>query len=951
MNKKLLVLPVLALAVGMMTGCTKDDLKALQDHDAEQDSRLDALENDVNGIKNQISGLQTEMNTKIQEAKDDYGAKVNAINAQIAADEAALTTLTNNFTSDKAALQADYEAKIKAVDDKYAPLMETTNGKIAALETNLAAAQEAFTTQIANLVQADTGLRNDLTALQNTFQSKLQEINAAIQANADDILDLQDRLDLDEADLDEVYAAVQALYEDIADFGTYLVDQEFDSLYMALYYCIAYAEFYTDYVADPIAEDLATLAENVESLADSASEAINSLATNLNSVVQYINSFVESYQEDMEALAEMLGDMDESIAGLIEEVGNLGEELEDANERLDALEALEAADKAELQQDLTDAVDALEEALAAQAQDLQDEIDDLNSDLSDLADDLDAQIADIYAHYNPLINNLTSRVGALEDVPVYQVTFQPCYENIDGSTPDPIVVNVLKGDKVDAPDIEREGFILNRWLLNGEASQPWVFYGYSVTEDMELHAEWVEDGVHPYDYANPIVIREGTLEEEGIKRYAKIGANDFVEMNVKAAYFFLDSTSQPSSDKFTISGTVEGGVFYEGMEVCIKGSNYSEREPLFFREPLSVVNEHGDNFALPGDYVTLTFELNPRSDGLWNVNRGNLICEKGKQIISQNFVGALHMYSSEEVSAINAAGGYARYYSSTNLSTQKFYLRNVSHDSKDDVTFSLDSGASIGAGETKNAVLSLTYSYDDTFIPRGTRIPVERESDGAPCGYFDVEDYDVVSYFQHSYYDEISDYYVYRCAKIYGTSLGNGVYSFDLSGLQTFVGGISSSYKPDPKFYDLDKPRARDFEDWDAVYEETDEASSDHSKVYTVFYDYYDNLLCYNMSGNGVQYAGSGTVSYFIFQPTQLLDIEFEEAAIIRFLRNDNEINECKYKGVWLFSWVNGQFVQGERIYSFDNLPNGAFIGLGNAGGEFPTDCNTVRAIFYIGNN
>ena len=856
-----------------MTGCTKDDIAALQSVDADLQSQIDELKNDVNGMKGQITALQTEMNTKIQEAKDDYGAKVNAINAKIAEDEAALTSLTNSFNSDKAALQADYEAKIKAVDDKYAPLMETANGKIAALESNLAAAQEAFTTQIANLVQADTGLRNDLTALQNNFQTKLQEINAAILANADDIVDLQDRLDVDEADLDAVYASVQALYGDIADFGSYLIDQEFDSLYMALYYCIAYAEFYTDYVTDPIAEDLATLAENVESLADSANQAISSLANNLNSVVEYINSFVASYQEDMEALAEMLGEMDASITDLANDISDIEDEIDVERERISALEELEASDKAELQQDLADAVEALEEALAAQAQDLQDEIDALNDDLDDLAADLDETLAYLNAYYQNDINYITNNLGGILNIPVYQVTFQPCYENIDGSTPDPIVVNVLKGDKVIAPDITREGFNLAQWSLNGEESQPWVFYGYVVTENMELHAKWVEDGEHPYDYANPFVIREGTLEEEGIKRYAKIGANDFIEMNVKAAYFFLDSTSQPSSDKFTISGTVEGGVFYEGMEVCIKGSNYSEREPLFFREPLSVVNEHGDNFALPGDYVTLTFDLNPRSDGLWNVNRGNLICEKGKQIISQHFVGTLHMYSSEEVSAINAAGGYARSYSSTNLSTQQFYLRDVSHDSKDDATFALDSGASIGAGETKNAVLSLAASYDDTFIPRGTRIPVERQSDGAPCGYFDVEDYDVVSYFQHSYLDV--DYYVYRCAKIYGTSLGDGVYNFDLSGLQTFVSGISSSYKPDSKFYDLDNPRVRDFEDWDAVYDQTGNAVSDHSKVYTVFYDYYDNLLCHNMSGSGVQYGGSGTVSYFIFQPTQLLDIEF----------------------------------------------------------------------------
>ena len=113
MKKKLLVLPLLALTVGMLSGCTNDDIKAIQDHDAEQDSRLDALEGEVAGLKNQISALRTELEGKINDAKSDYQAKIDSANGEISSLKTQLQTLSTNFDSAKAELKPTTKPRSK----------------------------------------------------------------------------------------------------------------------------------------------------------------------------------------------------------------------------------------------------------------------------------------------------------------------------------------------------------------------------------------------------------------------------------------------------------------------------------------------------------------------------------------------------------------------------------------------------------------------------------------------------------------------------------------------------------------------------------------------------------------------------------------------------------------------------------------------------------------------
>ena len=72
--------------------------------------------------------------------------------------------------------------------------------------------------------------------------------------------------------------------------------------------------------------------------------------------------------------------------------------------------------------------------------------------------------------------------GRLADAQTHTVTFNP--DNGSAMTNQ----LVLHGEKAVEPDEpEKEGYVFAGWMYNG---QPWVFFGYVVTEDMTLVAKW-----------------------------------------------------------------------------------------------------------------------------------------------------------------------------------------------------------------------------------------------------------------------------------------------------------------------------------------------------------------------------------------------------------------------------------------------------------------------------
>ena len=295
---KLFVLPFLAMAIGTLSSCTKDDIKALQDKDIDLQSQIDGLKEEVAGLKNQITDLKTELATKVQEVKDDYGAKIKAANDEITADKAALATLTSTYNTEKAALEAALRAEIKAVDDKYAPLVQALQADVAGLK--------AEDTRLAGLIS---------------------DLESALGGDTSDL----------EAKINNVNTALEALKTALKDYD----------------------------LSNP------------------------------------------------------------SVKGVADKVAAV-------DARVDALSSQAAADKAELSTDYNAKINALSSTVSANYSHFENEIDNLQDQIDDLNDELAAKVLELQNDYNAKINALTERVAALEDVPVYTVTFDPNYDFFNG---------------------------------------------------------------------------------------------------------------------------------------------------------------------------------------------------------------------------------------------------------------------------------------------------------------------------------------------------------------------------------------------------------------------------------------------------------------------------------------------------------------------------------------
>ena len=553
MKKKLLILPLLALSLGTLSGCTKDDIKALQDKDAEQDSRLEALEGDVASLKSQIAALQAELAAKVQETKNDYNAKIDAANAEIAAAQAKLVGVSSNFAAEKAALQADYEAKIKAVDDKFAPY----KAEVAQEFEDMAADFEAALAELADSVGGSEG-------------------------------DLQD-------EIDAILAALGDYEEMLADFA----EVEVTSFSDAVYYL--YSMIYQVY-------------QQLQSVNSSLTSKINTLNTNVTAL----------------------------------------------QNRCAAIESQMAADKAELAQDLEDAVADLEDALAAEAQNLQDQIDDLQGLVDDLTDEFNEYILLLQDDYQSQINALTERIAALEDIPSYTVTFNLNYDYFNGDVAQPIELEVLRGDKID-PDfldpnvyteLNRPGNNLVGWTYE-DTGKEWAFFGYPVTEDMTLNAQWQpNDEDHHYDFANGFVFSREQIDKEGHVRYRCSDHGDacYLDVKEKAGLLYVE-------DRFTISGDtvitakVAQGRFYVGQEVTLQHADGTLHNHTI--TGIEMFHKVVD-FAVAGDNVGLRFAGTDLARA--EVKIGTMLCKANEAKLSDRGECIFHLYSEEEAEMYSDIG-------------------------------------------------------------------------------------------------------------------------------------------------------------------------------------------------------------------------------------------------------------------------------------------------------
>ena len=139
-------------------------------------------------------------------------------------------------------------------------------------------------------------------------------------------------------------------------------------------------------------------------------------------------------------------------------------------------------EKAALELDYNTKISNLTTTYQAKVAEIEGSIATCNSNISTLQTEMNKALLDNQNDYNAKINALTGRVAALETTTYHTVTFDVAH----GSAFEDQIIE--HGEKVTEPvNPTRPGFTFEGWTYNGK---PWVFYGYVVTEDMTLTANW-----------------------------------------------------------------------------------------------------------------------------------------------------------------------------------------------------------------------------------------------------------------------------------------------------------------------------------------------------------------------------------------------------------------------------------------------------------------------------
>ena len=141
------------------------------------------------------------------------------------------------------------------------------------------------------------------------------------------------------------------------------------------------------------------------------------------------------------------------------------------------------SEKAALQLDYNTKITNLQTTYENKVLELETAIAEKGSAISTLESEMNAAILSLENDYNTKINELVERVSGLEQVTYHTVTFDT---GDGGSYIAPVLVE--HGEKVRKPaNPTRDGYTFVDWTYEGER---WVFFGYVVTEDITLTADW-----------------------------------------------------------------------------------------------------------------------------------------------------------------------------------------------------------------------------------------------------------------------------------------------------------------------------------------------------------------------------------------------------------------------------------------------------------------------------
>lgn len=288
-------------------------------------------------------------------------------------------------------------------------------------------------------------------------------------------------------------------------------------------------------------EELTALKTNLESakkeLQENLNKNIHELRTHIDEEVSKLQNQITQNENELSSLKTkhdqdvlaLKSDYEKKISSLQEDVDKKKAELEkDYNDKLSALEttyntkvqslqndidACNASiasfketykqEKQSLEDDYNNKINALKEEYQNKVSSIESSISSLEDSLSTLREEMNTLIANIQKDYSDKIADLVTRVGNLENVTYYTITF-----DTNGGEGTFTSQKIAKGDTIAKPaDPRKDGYDFDGWYTS--LDEKWSFSGNVVTRDMTLTARYL-----PHTYTIHIDFGDGTYNEK-----------------------------------------------------------------------------------------------------------------------------------------------------------------------------------------------------------------------------------------------------------------------------------------------------------------------------------------------------------------------------------------------------------------------------------------------------
>lgn len=498
MNRKFLPIAFLSalFALSSLTSCNEEEFANLKN---DFQTQIDEIKEEISDIKTQITTLRTEMNESIESVREDYQTKIDALNSELDDLEEELKALEKKHDEDKAALEADYNSKLTTLSTSFTTSVNELNESITANQTaitnltnkhdqDVQAVTTAYLEKIEELKKIDADARaelyeslsNSISALDAEFEEALNALSSSVTNNATAISNLTNKLTQDIKDVTSAYeAAIAELGEDEQEARELLktkLEQDIATLNSNFETELANLQSEVNANADAITaltnkhnQDIATVTGNYETAIANLSSSEQTARANLKAELeQEISNLDTTFEEQVATLQTSITANQTAITNLTNQFNS---------------------DKTTLQEDYNAKITALDNEYTTKVNEINTAINNLQTALNNAISEMNTQITNIQNDYNSKINDLTSRVGALEEVQTHTVSYYIyCNSEFELLTTE----EVNHGEKAHKPELpSASGYeYADYWLaIDGYqgVTEQWWFLNAVVTEDINLY--------------------------------------------------------------------------------------------------------------------------------------------------------------------------------------------------------------------------------------------------------------------------------------------------------------------------------------------------------------------------------------------------------------------------------------------------------------------------------